>query len=256
MKTRVFEVIGRLQDGGAETLVKDYALLIDKDQFELSVIPFLINTQSANYKILKGSEADIIPLYKSWNSITRIRRRLFGEKRIPLKLKLIIEEYKPDVIHVHLANLHYLLPIKDSLKGIKIVYTCHNLPSLMFSKKRRNEFEAAKYLIKDYDMQMIALHDDMAKELDEMFGVKNTLVIRNGINLERFKSVKESKNELRKEYNIPDDAFVIGHVGRFTYQKNHEFLMNVFYELYKKNNKAFLLMIGDGEYKEESLCAP
>ena len=48
-----------------------------------------------------------------------------------------------------------------------------------------------------------------------------------------------------------EDKFVIGHVGRFAPQKNHEYLLEVFEKVYAKNNKSVLLLIGDGELFED-----
>jgi glycosyltransferase involved in cell wall biosynthesis len=50
---------------------------------------------------------------------------------------------------------------------------------------------------------------------------------------------------------IPPDAFAIGHVGRFSQQKNHAFVIDVFSELIKLEPKAFLLLTGDGELRRE-----
>lgn len=70
-------------------------------------------------------------------------------------------------------------------------------------------------------------------------------LIRNAIDLDKFiynnSLVVEQKLKL-----FCENAFVIGHIGRFSYQKNHEFLINTFYEIQKKNDRARLLLIGEG----------
>lgn len=48
-----------------------------------------------------------------------------------------------------------------------------------------------------------------------------------------------------------DNKFVVGHIGRFNNQKNHEFLIDIFCEIYKKNNKAVLLLVGTGPLEEK-----
>ena len=47
-----------------------------------------------------------------------------------------------------------------------------------------------------------------------------------------------------------ENKFVVGHVGRFVYQKNHEFLIEMFAELCKKKEDAMLLLVGDGQFKD------
>lgn len=66
----------------------------------------------------------------------------------------------------------------------------------------------------------------------------------NAIDCSKFCFDSEIRNEMRKSLHI-EDKFVVGHVGRFTYQKNHGFLIDVFNEIHKINPKAVLLLIGD-----------
>lgn len=60
----------------------------------------------------------------------------------------------------------------------------------------------------------------------------------------------ELRQKVRAELNL-DGKFVIGNVARFTYQKNHEFLIKIFNDIYKRDNNAMLLLIGDGELEQE-----
>ena len=79
-----------------------------------------------------------------------------------------------------------------------------------------------------------------------MFG-ENTkfTIIPNAIDINQFKFNQEVRDNKRKELNIPSDYVVIGHVGRFTYQKNHDFLIDIFNEYHKLVPNSILLLIGD-----------
>jgi len=66
-----------------------------------------------------------------------------------------------------------------------------------------------------------------------------------GVDLSPFLSPCDAK-AVRTELGIPSRAFVIGHVGRFDRQKNHEFLIDVFFEVLKREPGARLLLVGDG----------
>lgn len=70
--------------------------------------------------------------------------------------------------------------------------------------------------------------------------------IPNAIEVERFLFNKEIRKKLRKQYNL-ENRHVIGHVGRFMAQKNHNFLLEVFIEYLKIDKKAVLVLLGDGE---------
>ena len=82
-----------------------------------------------------------------------------------------------------------------------------------------------------------------------MFGNNDCKIIHNAIEVNKFIFNKKTRDELRKKLNI-EDKFVIGHVGRFDYQKNHEFLISVFKEIEQMKKEACLLLIGVGENKE------
>ena len=71
-------------------------------------------------------------------------------------------------------------------------------------------------------------------------------VLYNAIDLSKFQYDQQQRIKLRKELGIKDDVFVVGHVGRFTYQKNHEFLINIFREIENKESRSLLILVGDG----------
>lgn len=70
-------------------------------------------------------------------------------------------------------------------------------------------------------------------------------IIPNAIDLDRFALNSKKRNELRKTMGL-ENKFVLGHVGRFVYPKNHSFLIDVFAKVVEKRPDAVLLLIGDG----------
>lgn len=86
---------------------------------------------------------------------------------------------------------------------------------------------------------------------DWLFTKKEFKIIPNGIDLERFKFNSEKRKQLRQHLGI-QDKLVIGHVGRFSLQKNHEKLLYIFKSLKKINPNVTLLLWGEGELLESS----
>lgn len=84
--------------------------------------------------------------------------------------------------------------------------------------------------------------------------VKNgkVTILPNAIDPERFKFNENSRKEIRAQYGIRDDDFVIGHVGRFYPQKNHDFLIDIFCEVRKQKLNAKLLLLGDGPLQDKT----
>lgn len=69
-------------------------------------------------------------------------------------------------------------------------------------------------------------------------------VIHNAINIKNYSYDLKIRQEVRQKFFL-NKSFVIGHIGRFSYQKNHEFLIDIFAAVYKRNPSARLLLIGD-----------
>lgn len=75
-------------------------------------------------------------------------------------------------------------------------------------------------------------------------------IIQNGINVDAFAAREELRHLQRRRLGIDEEAFVIGHVGRFEEQKNHAFLLDVFAALHERMPDAHLLLVGDGSLAE------
>ena len=88
------------------------------------------------------------------------------------------------------------------------------------------------------------------KAADWLFGPQisreNIQILKNAIDVEKFAYNKDIRTKYRRELGL-DDSFVIGNIGRFEYQKNHDFLIDVFAEVSKKVINAKLLLVGIGD---------
>ena len=60
-----------------------------------------------------------------------------------------------------------------------------------------------------------------------------------------------SRNRVRNQYNISSDTLVVGHIGRFSEQKNHERIIDIFNELLEEHSNSMLLLVGVGEKEKE-----
>lgn len=78
-----------------------------------------------------------------------------------------------------------------------------------------------------------------------MFGKhSHFIVIPNAIDCAKYQFDENVRNQVRQALGIKNQ-FVVGHVGRLTYQKNHSFLMDIFREIHKRNSQSVLLLVGD-----------
>ena len=225
---RVIQFLGGLDQGGAESVVRDYALELTKRGYEVEVPVFYTTPNLPNQIALQeaGVRIDVFRGKYSKSIIKRGYNKIltwiyYDEK----KIRDIIKDFKPDIIHIHGYTLECFKHLDKELGGIKLFYTCHSSPSEFFCGAWKNQYSIAKRLITEHNMKMIALHEDMAGEINRMFGISNTIVLNNPISLKRFSNNQYNKTELRQKYGIPQGAFVIGHVGRFDTLKNHSLLV-------------------------------
>lgn len=80
-----------------------------------------------------------------------------------------------------------------------------------------------------------------------VFSKDNFQIKKNAIDLTAYRYNPSVRDEVRHDLHIAPDTFVIGHVGRFSYQKNHEFLLRLFSKFVKKHSNSLLMLIGTGE---------
>ena len=250
MMKKVLQFIHGLNMGGAETLVKEYCLKLDKEKYDVSVLCFYkyhtpIEKQLEDAGIRITYIADFKEISEK-NGNEAVKRILLFIQRIFFVRKYIRQE-KPDIIHTHLNDNTYVWTATPP-KGTKIFHTVHSEIQALWdhSIESNIDFYATKQLIKKYQMRFIVLHEQMRKETNEFFRTEDSVILNNGIDFKKF-DVALPKEEVRKREGIPEDAFVIGHVGRFTENKNQGFLVEILCEIYKRNQKAYLLLIGNGE---------
>lgn len=248
-KKNVLEFITSMGEGGAQALVKDYVLLIDKTKFNIKILCLFPMLDSGPGQAVRNSKVAISSVYPHYSKFWSLVNKFLGWWLVPRKLSAELSTFHPDVIHAHLGVLKYLVLIRKKIPHL--LYTCHSEPLKNFKSFSSKEFLSAKRLVAETGLKFIALHADMKAELDSLFDVDNTVVVHNGIDLQRFMKVDSTKVEIRQSLNIPEDAFVVGHVGRFMEAKNHEFIIKVFEEVKKRNSKALLLLIGSGPLKNK-----
>ena len=248
---KVMHLIHAMNTGGAETLVKEYVLKLDKKKFEVVLLCFYHCPDSPYEKILFDNNIRVIYLDDEKISTKNIFSKIFKLIRRYMLIKKFIKIEKPDILHTHLQLNSYVLFAKTN-KNCKLFHTVHSDPQKLWmgSFKKKIDLKCAKYLVKNKKMQLIVLHDEMKKKVDEMFKINNSVVLKNGIDFERFNVARvKDRRKFRNELGISESAFVVGHIGRLSKVKNQTFIIDIFEKLLNENKNAFLLLIGDGNEK-------
>lgn len=242
---RILNIIGRMDRGGIETLIMNIYRNIDRTRIQFDFLAHY-NKPSADYneeiKRLGGMiyEMPQIKTEKSakYHMILKYRKALkhfFKEH----------QEYK--VIHLHMTNTaSIIIPIAKKHGNVKVIIAHSHLTrakegfvGFVTNTLQKNiEKNSSDYFACSKD----AAHWFFSKKTIDSGKVK---ILNNGIDTDKFKFDMDVRIKLRKKLEL-ENSFVIGHVGRFYPQKNHEFIIRTFDLLSKVNDKAKLMLIGEG----------
>lgn len=241
---RVLHVVSIMDPGGIETLLMNLFRAIDRSMIQFD---FLVQREQ------KGFFEDEIESYGGL-----IYRVPYVSKVGPWKYKKLLTGFfkahpEYQIVHSHLNTVSGLVleAAKKAGVPVQIAHSHSSSPETGFLEG------LFKNLYCKSKIPRVATHFFACSQAagSWLFGEKisNTSlkIIKNGIDVEKFSFNGQSRMQSRKALGLADNAFVVGHVGRFHPLKNHSFLVDVFAEIYKRNKNAVLLLIGDGERKAE-----
>lgn len=163
-------------------------------------------------------------------------------------LEDIIKKGNYDVIHIHKNSAAVILPflVTRKYKEIRVFVHSHNTkPSV----------GGLSFVLHNINKRFLWYSADEHFACSKVAGKwlygkhKEFIILKNGIITQKFKYDKNIRKLKRKELGIPEDAFVVGNVGRFTEQKNQRRLIDIFYEFLKKEANSWLLLVGDGKLR-------
>lgn len=229
--------------GGIESVIMNYYRRIDRTRIQFE---FLCNTQVVAY------EEEI---KKLGGVIHRIPARRDGRKRFSEALNMFMrrnaEKYCAIWVNVcSLANIDYLKAAKKF--GIpKRVIHCHNADN-GDSFLRGQLHKINRLQIGRYATDFWSCSDEASKWF---FGEKNIKspkyrLVYNAVDPDNFIQDDKVRTCCRRKLNC-EKKIVIGHIGRFHFQKNHQFVIEVMKALKEKRNDIELLLVGQGELMEE-----
>ncbi len=216
-KTNILFLTTSFVIGGAEKVIQDLMLSLDKTQFDVSIIALAKNPDMLEEYLGNGIRAKKLDMGKNISDLFRVFNEL-SEYIVQNDIKLL---------HAHLVHT---LPFQALLRirhpSLKIVYTSHNVD---VGGKHR---DLMTWLIKPFRNVDIVFSKDMINKLYK----KNTAVIINGVNIDKFKTASPK--------NIP---FTFLSVGSIRDQKNQIFLVECAKKLKAKGYEFVIDIVGGGE---------
>ena len=246
---KVLQVICEpFENGGQELLICNLYRNIDKTRI---IFDFITPYNGLNDKIVDelknyGSKFIGVPINQKKGGLKQ--RILFFKE-----LDKFLKKNKYEIIHINSVSILGLMLgtiVAHKYKIKNIIVHSHNDGVNTFKYKIIKFI--SKPFLNNYPTLYLgcstnALNWKFSKKVIEN---KKKLVLKNGIDTKKFKYNEDVRNEYRKILGL-NDYFVIGHVGRFEEQKNHEFLIEIFNEFHKTNKDSKLVLVGEGSLVEK-----
>lgn len=227
--------------GGVERYLQTLFKYSDKEQVE----NILVCSQNYDYKKMK-SLADRVIVLKMAHQINPS-----SDIKVEKALRRIIKQLKPDIVYAHSSKAGALARIADWGLKNKVIYNPHGWAFNMQQSTKKKEMYKWVEKISAHFCDKIVCISDAEKEsaLREKICKPSKLqVIYNGIDLEE---IEKTTPMSRAQLGIPEDAFVVGMVGRLSKQKAPDTFVKAAKLIKEKIPNAFFLMVGDGELRDQ-----
>lgn len=179
--------------------------------------------------------------------------KLIKQYKIYKKLLRYLKQNKYDCVHIHsdVANKLYIAGKAAKKAGIsKIIFHSHaSEVDGNYRKIKRQLHKLTRRKLKDIGTRFVACSDVAAKWMYPNINSQDITIINNGIDLDKFRFNSKVRQQVRKKLKL-NDNLIIGHIGRFSYQKNHQYIIEIFSKLVLHEPKARLLLVGEGPDRE------
>jgi len=252
-KIKILRIINRFNLGGP-TYNAAYLTKYLEPEFETLLVGGIKyeEEESSEFILEKlGIEPAIIP--EMQRSIS-----LKDDKIAYQKIKKIIKDFNPDIVHTHASKAGALGRLAASKCNVPvIVHTFHgHVFHSYFGRVKTIFYKNIERYLSQKSNKIIAISEIQKEELTRVHKIckaDKITVIPLGFDLDRFQENREEKRKsFREKYLIDDDEIAIGIVGRLVPIKNHPMFINVIKKVKSRTSKKIrAFIIGDGEEKNQ-----
>jgi glycosyltransferase involved in cell wall biosynthesis len=252
-KIKILRIINRFNIGGP-TYNATFLTRFMSDEFETILIGGLPE---------KG-EADSLHILNDYGVkpilIPELKRNpnFISDRKALKKIKTIIKEFKPDIVHTHAAKAGALgRKAAFDCKVPVVLHTFHgHVFHSYFGKFKSEVYRRIEKRLASRSSGIIAISDQQKIELSEKFAIadKNKIeVIPLGFDLNQFQDNLEIKRKkTRDKYNLSNDQIAVAIIGRLAPIKNHKLFLDTIDIVNRQTSKkTVFFIVGDGETRKE-----
>lgn len=232
---RILQVVGAMNMGGAETFLMNVLRNINKKEYKFIFLCYLDGQYDYEEEIKKlGGEIVRIPDIRIANPINFVK-----------SIENIIKNEKIDIVHSHVdfSSGYAMLAAKNAGVKSRIAHAHNTSPTQSKSIIKNIWFKVLKQLMNRYATKYIACGQEAGRS---MFDNEDFQIVRNGIDIRRFRFNLTSRKLIRRKLKIGANDPVFLHAGRFEAAKNHDFLIDIFSAYHALDSSAKLILLGDG----------
>lgn len=246
---RILHILGNTQLGGAESRIMDLYRHMDRSVVQFD---FVVHSKEEGYfneEIRKlGGRIFRVPRFhvlnyfsycRAWKKLLQEHRDADGRSEFHM-----IQGHMTSTAAIYLP-IARKCGIETTIAHARSAGVDKGLKGILTRFLRRNLSKKADYLFTCSELAGISVFGKKAVEQGR------TRFLPNAIDCQKFAPDPLVREKIRRELGI-ENCYVIGHVGRFHYAKNHEYLLRVFAELVKRKTRDYvLLLLGEGSGMED-----
>lgn len=251
-KVKVLQAFGEpLSSGGQESFVMNMYRKIDKEkvQFEFFT-PFKCDNEDLKTEIeLLGGKVF------TGNSSFDIKTRKTNFKK---ELAKFLKTHKYNIVHINSGSTYELaygakIAKKNDIDKVIVHSHCVSKTEKLKDKIKNKILKSLtkNLFLKNADIYLACSNNAAETKFPNKIIKSNVYkVIKNGIDLEKFKFNEETRKIYRNKFDF-NNKKVICHIGRFAEQKNQKFVIEVFKRIHDIDDSSRLVMIGEGEDEDK-----
>ena len=230
----VLHVVSGLRSGGVESMLYSYYVKMDRSKVHFD---FLVHGAADGLFAEKFRElgCGIFCLTPKSRSVIKNFKDMFRG----------LSQKKYDVVHSHIGTESFLPLSLAFIKGVNVrIAGSHCAVKPNFGAK------CMRFLTRMFANSYVAC-SELSAQITFNKRKGDFFLLKNGVDVQRFLFNEKNRKKIRKQYDVSDDCILLGNVGRFVWEKNQKFLI----ELLKKVNDGSsaeykLMLVGAGGLKE------
>ncbi len=238
--TRVLHVVGAMDRGGVETWLLHVLRNTPPNRVRHDILVHHDGDYDAE---VEAAGARLIPFGTPRNRPLRYIAGLTS---------LMQREGPYDIVHSHIYDLSGAVLLAARLAGVPSRLAHAHRCEVPAQSRLRSAFaNVGRAAIRRFATGGLANSTLAAQSLfgPDWDSDSRFRVLLYGFDFDRFANAP-ARDEARRQLDLPEDALIIGHVGRFVVEKNHELMIDIVAELDRRSQNVHLVMVGDGSRRE------